>query len=45
MQDIADKNFLVIQWVHHVLQFWMHKLGGLHKNHFIVAAKSDELYS
>jgi pterin-4a-carbinolamine dehydratase len=27
------------------LQFWTHKIGGLHKNDFIMAAKSDELYS
>ena len=27
------------------LQFWTHRIGGLHKNDFIMAAKSDELYS
>jgi pterin-4a-carbinolamine dehydratase len=24
------------------LQWWTHKIGGLHKNDFIMAAKSDE---
>jgi 4a-hydroxytetrahydrobiopterin dehydratase len=26
------------------LDWWTHKIGGLHKNDFIMAAKSDELY-
>jgi len=26
------------------LQFWTHKIGGLHKNDFIMAAKTDELF-
>jgi 4a-hydroxytetrahydrobiopterin dehydratase len=25
--------------------WWTHKIGGLHKNDFIMAAKSDELIS
>ena len=25
-------------------QFWTHKIGGLHKNDFIMAAKTDEVY-
>jgi 4a-hydroxytetrahydrobiopterin dehydratase len=27
------------------LQWWTHKIGGLHKNDFIMAAKSDEIFS
>jgi pterin-4a-carbinolamine dehydratase len=26
------------------LQWWSHKIGGLHKNDFIMAAKTDELF-
>ena len=26
------------------LQWWTHKIGGLHKNDFIMAAKSDEIF-
>ena len=26
------------------LQFWTHKIGGLHKNDFIMAAKTDKMY-
>jgi 4a-hydroxytetrahydrobiopterin dehydratase len=26
------------------LQWWTHKIGGLHKNDFIMAAKSDALF-
>jgi pterin-4a-carbinolamine dehydratase len=26
------------------LQYWTHAIGGLHKNDFIMAAKSDEVY-
>jgi len=26
------------------VNWWTHKIGGLHKNDFIMAAKSDELY-
>lgn len=24
--------------------WWSHKIGGLHKNDFIMAAKTDEIY-
>ena len=26
------------------LQFWTHRIGGLHKNDFIMAEKADELF-
>ena len=26
------------------VDWWTHKIGGLHKNDFIMAAKTDELY-
>ena len=30
-------GFLYIDW-------WTHKIGGLHKNDFIMAAKTNQLY-
>jgi 4a-hydroxytetrahydrobiopterin dehydratase len=36
---------ITTEWGKVTLQFWTHKIGGLHKNDFIMAAKSDELYS
>ena len=36
---------IITEWGRVTLQFWTHKIGGLHKNDFIMAAKSDDLYS
>ncbi len=33
---------IVTEWGRVTLQFWTHTIGGLHKNDFIMAAKSDE---
>jgi 4a-hydroxytetrahydrobiopterin dehydratase len=27
------------------VSWWTHKIGGLHRNDFIMAAKTDELYA
>ena len=35
---------IIKEWGRVTLQFWTHKIGGLHKNDFIMAAKTDELY-
>jgi 4a-hydroxytetrahydrobiopterin dehydratase len=35
---------IVTEWGKVTLQFWTHKIGGLHKNDFIMAAKTDEIY-
>jgi 4a-hydroxytetrahydrobiopterin dehydratase len=35
---------IVTEWGKVSLQWWTHKIGGLHKNDFIMAAKSDEIY-
>lgn len=35
---------LITEWGRVTLQWWTHKIGGLHKNDFIMAAKADELY-
>jgi 4a-hydroxytetrahydrobiopterin dehydratase len=36
---------IITEWGKVTLQWWTHKIGGLHKNDFIMAAKSDELAS
>ena len=35
---------IVTEWGKVTLQWWTHVIGGLHKNDFIMAAKSDELF-
>ena len=36
---------VVTEWGKVTVNWWTHKIGGLHKNDFIMAAKTDELYS
>ena len=36
--------FIVVEWGKVTLPWWTHTIGGLHKNDFIMAAKSDQLY-
>jgi 4a-hydroxytetrahydrobiopterin dehydratase len=35
---------IITEWGRVTLDWWTHKIGGLHKNDFIMAARSDELY-
>ena len=35
---------IVTEWGKVRVNWWTHKIGGLHKNDFIMAAKTDELY-
>lgn len=35
---------MITEWGRVTLEWWTHKIGGLHKNDFIMAAKSDELF-
>ncbi|HJS18620.1 MAG TPA: 4a-hydroxytetrahydrobiopterin dehydratase [Anaerolineales bacterium] len=35
---------IVTEWGRVTLQWWTHKIKGLHKNDFIMAAKSDKVY-
>jgi 4a-hydroxytetrahydrobiopterin dehydratase len=45
---IAEKEnhhpLIVTEWGKVTLDWWTHKIGGLHRNDFIMAARSDELY-
>jgi 4a-hydroxytetrahydrobiopterin dehydratase len=36
---------IITEWGKVTLQWWTHKIGGLHKNDFIMAARSDELFA
>ena len=35
---------IITEWGKVTLDWWTHKIGGLHKNDFIMAARSDALY-
>ena len=35
---------LLTEWGKVTVAWWTHKIGGLHQNDFIMAAKTDELY-
>jgi 4a-hydroxytetrahydrobiopterin dehydratase len=36
---------LHVAWGKVVVETWTHKIGGLHRNDFILAAKTDRLFS
>ena len=46
---VADEEnhhpLIITEWGKVTLNWWTHKIGGLHKNDFIMAAKVDELVS
>jgi 4a-hydroxytetrahydrobiopterin dehydratase len=43
--EVENHHPLIItEWGRVTLDWWTHKIGGLHKNDFIMAAKTDELY-
>jgi 4a-hydroxytetrahydrobiopterin dehydratase len=46
--NIAEEEnhhpLIVTEWGKVTLDWWTHKIGGLHRNDFIMAARSDELY-
>ena len=35
---------LLTEWGRVTVTWWTHKIGGLHRNDFVMAAKADELY-
>lgn len=42
--EMEDHHPLVItEWGRVTVEWWTHKISGLHKNDFIMAAKTDEL--
>ena len=45
MADLEDHHpALLLEWGKVTVTWWSHKIKGLHKNDFICAAKTDELY-
>ena len=36
---------LLIEWGRVTVTWWSHSIGGLHLNDFVMAAKTDEIYS
>ena len=43
--ELEDHHPLIqTEWGRVTVQWWTHAVGGLHKNDFIMAAKTDELY-
>jgi 4a-hydroxytetrahydrobiopterin dehydratase len=44
---VAEKEdhhpLIITEWGRVTVQWWTHKIKGLHKNDFIMAAKTDEL--
>ena len=47
--EVAEKEGhhprLIVEWGRVNVAWWTHKIRGLHRNDFIMAAKTDELYS
>ncbi len=47
--DLAEKEdhhpMLVTEWGKVEVQWWTHKIKGLHRNDFITASKTDEIFA
>jgi 4a-hydroxytetrahydrobiopterin dehydratase len=43
-QEEGHHPALLTEWGRTTVTWWTHKIGGLHRNDFIMAAKTDELY-
>ncbi len=45
---IAEKEdhhpLIITEWGRVTVQWWTHKIGGLHQNDFIMAAKIDDIF-
>ena len=35
---------IILEWGRVTINWWTHKIGGLHRNDFIMAAKTDAIY-
>lgn len=45
LAEAADHHpALLTEWGKVTVDWWTHKIGGLHRNDFIMAAKSDQTY-
>ena len=43
-EEEAHHPLLITEWGRVTVNWWTHKIKGLHKNDFIMAAKTDEIY-
>jgi len=43
-EDEGHHPALLTEWGRVTVTWWTHKIGGLHQNDFIMAAKTDELF-
>jgi 4a-hydroxytetrahydrobiopterin dehydratase len=43
-EEQGHHPLMITEYGRVTVDWWTHKIGGLHKNDFIMAAKSDELY-
>jgi 4a-hydroxytetrahydrobiopterin dehydratase len=47
-RELAEKEghhpALLTEWGRTTVTWWTHKIKGLHRNDFVMAAKADELY-
>ena len=43
-EEEAHHPLLITEWGRVTVNWWTHKIGGLHQNDFIMAAKTDEIH-
>jgi len=43
-EEQGHHPLIVTEWGRVTVQWWTHKIGGLRRNDFIMAAKTDELF-
>ncbi len=44
-EEEGHHPLIITEWGRVTVQWWTHKIGGLHRNDFIMAARSDRLLS
>jgi 4a-hydroxytetrahydrobiopterin dehydratase len=44
-EDEGHHPALLTEWGRVTVSWWTHKIRGLHRNDFVMAAKTDELYA
>lgn len=43
-EEVDHHPIITLAWGQVILQWWTHELGGLHRNDFVLAARSDDVY-
>ena len=44
-EEVGHHPLLVTEWGSCTVSWWSHEMGGLHRNDFILAARTDEAFS